>query len=163
MSRYRDPQLQVTENLCYFWSLSPIIYQFFKIEGKFYCETLLIRVIQLLIKTQNVHCSRNQYLNSKGCPSKSWSDSLSAVSWAILDVRIYNKPIQIDYGDIITLRQTRNENPWRRRFDSTALKGFIVKYLTLFILVTDIWTRKYVTFAYRLNFALDLGLKVIEF
>ena len=31
VSRYRDTQLQVTENLCYLWNLSLNIYQFFKI------------------------------------------------------------------------------------------------------------------------------------
>ena len=43
MSRYRDPQLQVTENSCNLWNWSPNIYQCFKIEGIFYCEQLVIR------------------------------------------------------------------------------------------------------------------------
>ena len=34
--RYRDPQLQVTENLCYLRNLNPNIYQCFKIESIFY-------------------------------------------------------------------------------------------------------------------------------
>ena len=36
VSRYRDPQLQVTENLCFLWNLSPNIYQCFKIASTFY-------------------------------------------------------------------------------------------------------------------------------
>ena len=36
VSRYRDPQLQVTENVCYLWNLTLNIYQCFKIEGIFY-------------------------------------------------------------------------------------------------------------------------------
>ena len=36
VSRYRDPQLQVIENLCDSQNLSPNIYQCFKIEGIFY-------------------------------------------------------------------------------------------------------------------------------
>ena len=65
VSRYRETQLQatenmlfvkfksqctwdisvfqVTENLCYLWKFSPNIYQYFKIEGIFYCEQLIIR------------------------------------------------------------------------------------------------------------------------
>ena len=38
VSRYRDTQLHVTENLCYLRNLSPNIYQCFKIEGIYYCE-----------------------------------------------------------------------------------------------------------------------------
>ena len=34
--RYRDTQLQVTENVCDLWNLSPSIYQCFKIEGIFF-------------------------------------------------------------------------------------------------------------------------------
>ena len=33
VSRYRDPQLQVTENLCSLWNSRPNIYQCFKIES----------------------------------------------------------------------------------------------------------------------------------
>ena len=36
VSRYRDPQVQVTENLCYLWNLSPNKYQCIKIESTFY-------------------------------------------------------------------------------------------------------------------------------
>ena len=36
VSRYRDTQLQVTENVCDLSNLSPNIYQCFKIEGIFY-------------------------------------------------------------------------------------------------------------------------------
>ena len=36
VSRYRDTQLQVTENLCDLWNLGPNIYQGFKLEGIFY-------------------------------------------------------------------------------------------------------------------------------
>ena len=57
VSRYRDPQLQVTENLCYLWNLSPNIYQCFKIESIFNFKQ---PVIQVLTKTQNVYCSRHQ-------------------------------------------------------------------------------------------------------
>ena len=39
VSRYRDPQLQVTENLCYLRNSSPNIYQCFKIESIFYFLT----------------------------------------------------------------------------------------------------------------------------
>ena len=39
VSRYRDTQLQVTENLCYLRNLSPNIYQCFKIEGIFFLTT----------------------------------------------------------------------------------------------------------------------------
>ena len=35
VSRYCDPQLQVTEILSYLWNLKPSIYQFFKIESIF--------------------------------------------------------------------------------------------------------------------------------
>ena len=34
--RYRDTQLQVTENLCDLLNLGPDIYQFFKFKGIFY-------------------------------------------------------------------------------------------------------------------------------
>ena len=57
VSRYRDTQLRVTENLCDFGKLSPNIYSCLKIEGIFYFEK---RFIQVLIKTQNVNCSRHQ-------------------------------------------------------------------------------------------------------
>ena len=57
VSRYRETQLQVAENLCDLWNLSPDRYQCFKIEGIFYFQQL---VIQVLIKTQNVYCSRHQ-------------------------------------------------------------------------------------------------------
>ena len=52
MARYRDTQLQVTENLCYLWNLCPNIYQCFKIEGVyyFYLKNWLSGVIQVLIK-----------------------------------------------------------------------------------------------------------------
>ena len=43
LSRYRDTQLQVTENLCDLRNLSPNIYQRFTIEGIFYCEQLALR------------------------------------------------------------------------------------------------------------------------
>ena len=36
VSRKRDPQLQVTENMCDLWNLSPNTYQCFKIWGIFY-------------------------------------------------------------------------------------------------------------------------------
>ena len=36
VSRYRDPQLQVTENLCDLRNLGANIYQCFKIESIFY-------------------------------------------------------------------------------------------------------------------------------
>ena len=36
VARYRDTQLQVTENVCDFWNLNPNMYQCFKIEGIFY-------------------------------------------------------------------------------------------------------------------------------
>ena len=57
MSRYRDPQLQVTENLCDLQILSPNIYHCFKIESIIYFQQM---VIQVLVKTQNVYCSRHQ-------------------------------------------------------------------------------------------------------
>ena len=50
MSRYRDPQLQVTENLCDLRNLSPNIYQCFKIEGLFIFNNWLSGVIQFVIK-----------------------------------------------------------------------------------------------------------------
>ena len=53
MSRYRDPQLQVTENLSDLQNLSPNIDQCFKIESIFYFVKL---VIQVLIEGQNVYC-----------------------------------------------------------------------------------------------------------
>ena len=43
VSRYCDTQLQVTENLCYLWNLTPNIYQCFRIEGIFSCKQLVIR------------------------------------------------------------------------------------------------------------------------
>ena len=43
VSRYRDTQLQVIENLCDLWNLSPNIYQCFKTEGIFYFLQLIIR------------------------------------------------------------------------------------------------------------------------
>ena len=61
VSRYRDPQLQVAENLCYLRNLSPNIYQCFKIRRIFNFYQL---VIQVLIKTQNVYCSRHQCSNT---------------------------------------------------------------------------------------------------
>ena len=63
MSRYREPQLQETENSCYLWKLSPRIYQSFKIESIFYFKQL---VIQVPLKTQNVYCSRHQWCMGKG-------------------------------------------------------------------------------------------------
>ena len=72
MSRYRDPQLQVTESLCYLQNLSPNIYQCIKIESIFYFKQLVIQVVVkhrmstvvdigvLGVKTQNVYCSRHQ-------------------------------------------------------------------------------------------------------
>ena len=36
VSRYRDPQVQVTENLRYLWNLIPNKYQCIKIESTFY-------------------------------------------------------------------------------------------------------------------------------
>ena len=36
VSRYRDPQLQVTENLCDLRNLGLNIYHYFKIEGIFF-------------------------------------------------------------------------------------------------------------------------------
>ena len=58
VSRYRDTQLQVTENVL----ICPNMYQCFKIEGIFY---FLITGYQglyrpVLIKTHNVYCSRDQ-------------------------------------------------------------------------------------------------------
>ena len=40
--RYRDPQLQVTENLFDLRNLIPDIYQCFKISSIFYCYQLII-------------------------------------------------------------------------------------------------------------------------
>ena len=54
VSRYRDPQLQVSENLCYLENESPKICQCFKIEIIFCLKQL---VIQVLVKTQYVYCS----------------------------------------------------------------------------------------------------------
>ena len=54
VSRYRNPQLQVTENLC---SLSSNTYQCLKIESIFNFQQL---VMQVLMKTQNVYCSQHQ-------------------------------------------------------------------------------------------------------
>ena len=54
---YRDPQLQMTENLCDLWNLSTNIYECFKSESIFYFEQLVIEVV---VKTQNVYCSRHQ-------------------------------------------------------------------------------------------------------
>ena len=42
VSRYRDPQLQVTENLFYLRKLSPDTYQCFKIESIFNFKQLVI-------------------------------------------------------------------------------------------------------------------------
>ena len=42
-SNYSDTQLQVTENLCHLWNLSPDMDKRFKIEGIFYCEQFIIR------------------------------------------------------------------------------------------------------------------------
>ena len=42
VSRYRDTQLQVTENVCYLRNFSLNLYQYFKIEGIFYCEQFAI-------------------------------------------------------------------------------------------------------------------------
>ena len=38
VSRYHDTQLQVTKNVRYLVNLSLNIYQYFKIEGIYYCE-----------------------------------------------------------------------------------------------------------------------------
>ena len=46
VSRYRDPQLQVTENLCDLRNLGPNIYDCFKIESIFYFEQLVIEVVE---------------------------------------------------------------------------------------------------------------------
>ena len=55
VSRYRDTQLQVTENVCDLWNVYPDIYHCFKIYQL---------LLQLLIKRQNVYCGR--YQCSKG-------------------------------------------------------------------------------------------------
>ena len=43
MSRYREPQLQVTENVCDLCYLGPNIYQCFKIEGIYTFNNWLYR------------------------------------------------------------------------------------------------------------------------
>ena len=60
MSRYRDTQLQVTENLSDLQNLSPNIYQFFKSGIIVYFKKL---VIQVLIEGQDVYCIRHQWVN----------------------------------------------------------------------------------------------------
>ena len=60
VSRYRDPQLQVTEIFCDLRNLSPKIYQCFKIGGIFYSQQPINRGYTCANKTQNVYCSRHQ-------------------------------------------------------------------------------------------------------
>ena len=62
VSRYRDPQPQVTENVCYLRNLSPnIIYiSVSRLKAYFTFNNWLSGVTQVLIKTQNVYCSRHQ-------------------------------------------------------------------------------------------------------
>ena len=60
MSRYRDTQLQVTENLSDLQNLSPNIYQCFKIGSIFYFKKLVIQVLIDMIEGQNDYCSRHQ-------------------------------------------------------------------------------------------------------
>ena len=50
VSRYRETQLQVTENVCYLRNIRPNIYQCFKIKGIFYSEQLVLRGYARLIK-----------------------------------------------------------------------------------------------------------------
>ena len=57
VSRYRDTQLQVTENVPDLQNLRPNIYQFSKIGSTFYFKKL---VIQVLIEGQDVYCIRHQ-------------------------------------------------------------------------------------------------------
>ena len=57
VSRNRDTQLQVNENVCYLWNLSPNIYQSFKIEGIFYCEqsyNIVLTKTQCLLQSMSV-------------------------------------------------------------------------------------------------------------
>ena len=51
VSRYRDTLIQVTNTLCY---LCPNMYQCFKIEGRFYCEQLVIKGHTCANKTRDV-------------------------------------------------------------------------------------------------------------
>ena len=60
VSRYRDPQLQVTGNLGYLRNLSPNIYQCFKIENIFYFYQM---VIQVLIKHRTATLVFNSSMN----------------------------------------------------------------------------------------------------
>ena len=62
VSRYRDPQLQVTENYCDLGNLGLKIYQCFKIKDIF---LLLINGCRGANKTQNVYCCRHQCCRGK--------------------------------------------------------------------------------------------------
>ena len=58
MSRYRDTQLQVTENVCYVLNLSPNIYiSVSRLKAYFIVDSLLSGVIRVQIKTQNIYFS----------------------------------------------------------------------------------------------------------